>query len=582
MTKLLLTGNEAIARGAYEAGVSLVTGYPGTPSTEIIEQAASYDEICVEWAPNEKVALEVAIGASLAGARAMACMKHVGVNVAADPLLSGAYLGLRGGLVIVSADDPGAWSSQNEQDNRNYARFAKIPLLEPSDSAECLQFTRLAFEISEQFSTPVLVRTTTRISHTRTVVTTGTRHQPEQSRFSLDLKPEETVMVPAHARRRHVVVEERLHRLRAYAESTPINRIEEGRGDTGFITAGIAYQYVREAFPQAPVLKLGMSWPLPLELIRRFASCVSRLVVVEELDPFIDTELRAAGFRVTGKELLPRCGELSAQTLRSTLGGTVQQVPQPVQGLPPRPPVLCPGCPHRGVLYLLRRLKATVMGDIGCYTLGVNPPLSAIHSCTCMGAGIGHAHGMVQVLDPQLARRVVAVIGDSTFLHSGMTAVLNSTYNQAALKLVVLDNGTTAMTGHQGHPGSGLDAKGRPAPRVAIEEVVSALGVRQVVVVDPYDLDATREALEDMLECAEPAVVVARRPCVLLRGTERRPPVEVDHHRCTGCRACLRLGCPALGFRDDVAVVDEELCNGCGLCVQVCGSEAMKAGDAQC
>jgi len=567
--KVLLSGNEAIARGAYEAGTSVVSGYPGTPSTEIIESAARYPEIYSEWAPNEKVALEVAIGASLGGARAMACMKHVGLNVAADPLLTVSYMGIKGGLVIVSADDPGMWSSQNEQDNRHYARFAKVPLFEPSDSQEAKDFVIEAFRVSERFRTPVILRTTTRLSHTRTPVEEG-----ERTEYSLPpdivLEPSETVMVPAHARLRHPLVEQRLAALEEFGVTFDLNRIEPGTGDKGFITSGVAYQYVKEAFPDSPVLKLGMVWPVPRELVRRFAETVNELWVVEELDPILEEYVRAMGLRVRGKDLLPVVGEYSVSLLREAILGEKRTAFMPDPGLPPRGPVLCAGCPHRGVFYHLSRMKATVMGDIGCYTLGVAPPLSAIHSCTCMGAGISHAHGLAKAFGEEKSSSVVAVIGDSTFYHSGITGLLNISYNRSASKVIILDNSTTAMTGHQHHPGTGSTAMGEPSEAVDLERLVFSLGIKWIRTVDPYDLEQTGVALKALMQADEPAVVIARRECALLKHARRNPPFHVDQDLCRECGLCFRLGCPAIIKDGSKAKINPVLCNGCSMCEQVC------------
>lgn len=599
---MLLYGNEAIARGAWEAGVRVAAGYPGTPSTEIIEAMASYDEVYVEWSPNEKVALEVAIGASLAGARAIASMKHVGVNVAADPLLTVAYMGVNAGLVLVSADDPGMHSSQNEQDNRWYGKFARLPVLEPSDSREAKEFTAVAFELSEEYDTPVILRTTTRISHARSPVEPADRRSPPDRQYRKD--PLKNVMLPAHARMRKPLTENRLQYLARLAETTPLNRLEwpeglgDGRAPRGFVTGGIAYQYVREAFPEAPVFKLGMSYPLPSVALRRFAERVKTLYVVEELDPFWEAEIRWYGMRPVGKQVFPIHGELAASLVSQGVamwesaepaGRTRPAAAQadegkgpPVPVLPTRPPVLCPGCPHRGVFHVLRKLRLTVAGDIGCYTLGALPPLSAMDTCTCMGAGIGVAIGMRRALPAEQAERVVAVIGDSTFVHSGITPLIDAVYNRTPVVVLILDNETTAMTGHQGHPASGWDARRRQSPRLSLEELVRACGVGRLAVVNPGDIGSLEAAVREALLPGEgPAVVIARRPCVLLPGFRRPPePVPFAPDLCTECGACFRIGCPALGRDGKRPEVQAELCVDCGQCAAVCPSRALgRRGD---
>lgn len=602
--KVLLQGNEAIARGAWEAGARVAAGYPGTPSTEIVETMASYDGMYVEWSPNEKVALEVAIGACLGGARSIACMKHVGVNVAADPLMTVAYMGINAGLVLVSADDPGMHSSQNEQDNRWYGKSARLPVLEPADSREAKDFTAAAFEISEEYDTPVILRTTTRISHARSPVELGERRMPADRPYRRD--PLKNVMLPAHARMRKPLTENRLQYLARFAETSPLNRLEwpeglgAGKAPRGFVTGGIAYQYVREAFPDDPVFKLGMSYPLPVAALKRFAERVGTLYVVEELDPFWEAELRWQGLEPIGKQVFPIHGELSATLVKQgvaqwerALGGEEAQSPDisaeselgddkgpPVPVLPPRPPVLCPGCPHRAVFHVLRKLRLTVTGDIGCYTLGALPPLSAMDTCTCMGASIGGAIGMRRALPPGEAERVVAVIGDSTFVHSGITALIDAVYNRTPIALLILDNETTAMTGHQGHPGSGLDARRQESPRLSLEALVQACGVTRLAVVDPGDIGSLEAAVKEaLLPDTGPAVVIARRPCVLLPGARRRPkPVAFDAKKCTECGACFRIGCPALGREGKRPEVQDELCVDCGQCGAVCPAGALGGG----
>ncbi|HHW13470.1 MAG TPA: indolepyruvate ferredoxin oxidoreductase subunit alpha [Firmicutes bacterium] len=575
----LLSGNEAIARGAWEAGVVVAAGYPGTPSTEILETLAGLPEVKAQWSPNEKVAVEVAYGAALAGRRALAAMKHVGVNVAADPLLSAAYTGVTAGLVVVSADDPGLHSSQNEQDNRHYARLAKIPCVEPSDSQEAKDFTALAFALSEEFDTPVLLRITTRISHSKAKVELGERKQPILMNYGKE--PTKTVLIPAHARLRHSVVEARLLDLADYAERTPLNRVEWRDKTLGVVTSGVAYQYVREALPEASILKLGLTYPLPARRLVEFAAEVGTLWVVEELDPFLEEQIRALGLACRGKDVLPREGEFSPDTLRQAIlgvGPSVRLDPETLT-LPQRPPVLCPGCPHRGVFYALKQLNLTVAGDIGCYSLGALPPLEAMDTCLSMGAAIGTAVGMVKA-NPELAGRVVAVLGDSTFLHSGMTGLLDAVYNKAPVPVLILDNQTTAMTGHQDHPGTGRTLQGQETSAVDYVALVKALGVNRVSVVDPLNLDKLKQTLREELAAGEPSVIIARRACAL-RSRKPAIPLAVDPAACTACRSCLRLGCPAITAAGCQVSIDPAQCTGCGLCVRVCKANAIgKAGMA--
>jgi len=565
--KKIMSGNEAIARGAYEAGVSVAAAYPGTPSTEILENIAQYPSIRAQWSPNEKVALEVGIGASLAGARVLVAMKHVGLNVAADPWMTIAYTGVNGGLVLVSADDPGMHSSQNEQDNRFYARMAGVPLLEPADSQEAKEFVRLALEISEEYDTPVLLRITTRIAHSKGLVELGERKEHDLRPYIKD--PKKYVMIPGNARGRHVAVVERLAKLARLAEEIPINKVEM-RGKLGVITSGVCYQYVREVLPEASVFKLGLTYPLPEDAIRAFAERVDELFVIEELEPFLEEQIRAMGIRVKGKELTGVLGELNQKRLAVSLG---LEEPPPAVDVPPRPPVLCPGCPHRGVFYVLRRLRLTVLGDIGCYSLGALPPLDAMDTCICMGASIGSALGMEKA-DSVWAEKSVAVIGDSTFLHSGMTPLLDVVYNGGRTTVLILDNSTTAMTGHQDHPGTGRTLGGEAAPKVDLEKLVRALGVRRIRRVDAYDLDSLRRAVREEIEAPEPSVIIVTRPCAL-KVPPGRPSV-VDEAKCNNCGLCLRLGCPAI---QEGAWIDSHLCRGCGLCREVCPREAI-GGDA--
>ncbi len=578
--KMLLSGNEAVARGAWEGGVLVAASYPGTPSTEILENLAKYEEVKAEWAPNEKVAFEVALGAAIGGARATVSMKHVGLNVAADPLMSSSYSGINAGFLIISADDPGMHSSQNEQDNRMYAKFAKLPLLEPSDAQEALDFAKIGFEISEQFDTPVLLRLTTRIAHTKCVVEVGERKEARVKPYVKNT--DKFILVPANARKRHLVVEERLKKLREFAEKTELNRIEWGDRKIGIVTSGIAYQYAKEVFPEASFLKLGFTWPTPIELIRKFSQEVEKLYVVEELEPFLEEQIRAAGIEVTGKEVVPLVDELSPRKVRIALFGKELPHPEPEEVVA-RPPVLCPGCPHIGTYWVLNRLKAVVMGDIGCYTLGFQKPLSAMDTCLEMGFSISGAHGLEKAQGRELAKKLVATIGDSTFLHSGMTGLMDIVYNKGTSTVVILDNRTTAMTGHQDHPATGKTAKGEPTKAVDFKELVKAIGVEKVYEVDPHDLKATRKALREAMEAEEPAVVIAKRPCTLLKEVreeiQKRPKKRVIPENCKGekCRNCLTLGCPALYWSNETktAAINPLLCVGCDLCTQLCAFGAI-------
>ena len=588
MEKTILSGNEAIARGAFEAGVRVASAYPGTPSTEILENVVNYPSIDASWAPNEKVALEVGIGASFGGARALVTMKHVGVNVAADPLFTFSYTGVRGGLVLVTADDPEMHSSQNEQDNRNYAKFAKVPMLEPADSQECKDFTRLALEISEQYDTPVMLRTTTRISHSKSLVVLGepVSGLPEPR---LERNAAKLVMLPGNARKRHPLVEERLVKLAAAGTSLPCNRLEMRDPQVGIITSGVCYNYVREVVPGASTLKLGLIHPLPKELIRDFAARVETLIIVEELDPFIEEQVKAMGIACQGKALLSLCGELTPGILRAAFAplgltevpaaGSEAELPE----LPPRPPNMCPGCPHRGVFFALNQLKAYVTGDIGCYTLGFMPPLSAMDTCVCMGASIGNATGVVKVVPEAEKRQVVAVIGDSTFLHTGINGLMDMVYNQAPATLIILDNRITAMTGRQDNPASGFTLMDQGAPQVDFVQLCQALGVKHVRTVNPFDLAGTKAVIAEEMARPEPSVVITDKPCVLVKRAgvfERGPLLEVTEENCTGCRACLRIGCPAIIWKPGegkkgVAQIDPLLCTGCDVCRQLCRFDAI-------
>ncbi len=572
--RILLSGNEAIARGAWEHGVRVATAYPGTPSTEILEAIAKYDGIYAQWSPNEKVALEVAIGASVVGGRAMASMKHVGVNVAADPLLTLAYTGVNAGLVLVSADDPGIHSSQNEQDNRFYGRFARIPVIEPSDSQECKDFMGAALHMSEDQDTVVILRSTTRISHSKSLVTVSSREERPLLPYSKDIL--KYVMVPGNALRRQPEVLSRHARIEAYVETSPLNRIEWGDRHIGVITAGIAYQYVKDAYPDVSVLKLGITYPLPVNLIREFAKGVETVVVIEELEPFLYENVLLTGVEAVHSGL-PRVGELSAAKVQKALARLLGEEPEPVLTVPAkvpmRPPVMCPGCPHRSVFYVLQKMKLMVSGDIGCYTLGALPPLSALDIFMSMGASIGMALGMEKA-DPASASRTVAVIGDSTFLHSGVTGLMDMVYNKSRGTVIILDNGTVAMTGHQDHPATGVTAQGEETRITAIEDVAAGVGVRRITVLDPFDIKNLEKVLREELKAEEVSVIIARSPCVLTEPSDAEP-LMVSADVCKGCKLCARIGCPAISWMDDHPVIDQSLCGGCSLCANLCPFDAI-------
>ena len=587
--KKILSGNEAIARGAYEAGCVVACAYPGTPSTEILENMITYGEINSSWAPNEKVALEVVIGASFGGGRALAAMKHVGVNVAADPLMTLSYTGVNGGLVLVEADDPECHSSQNEQDNRHYARFAKIPMLEPSDSHECKEFTRLAFQLSEEYDTPVILRTTTRISHSKSIVELDERITGLPSP-KLVKNAAKQVMLPVNARVRHHVVEQRNATLSERAAGMDINRMKLRDTSIGVITSGVCYQYVREVLPEASTLKLGMVYPLPHSLIREFASKVDRLFVIEELDPFIEEQVKIMGIQATGKDIISVCGELTPGRIRSALAsvGVVSRheasfAAESDEKLPARPPNMCPGCPHRSVFYALNRLKAYVCGDIGCYTLGFLPPLSAMDACVCMGASMGMAAGVMKVVSEEEQKRIVAVIGDSTFLHTGVNGLMDMVYNQSPATVIILDNRITAMTGRQDNPASGYTLMNDSTHCLDIPLLCRSLGIGRVRTINPYDLEQTRAAILEEMNIPELSVIITDKPCVLVKRKGvfiKGDVLEADQEKCAGCRACLALGCPAIEWRlsdseKGKAYINPLLCAGCDVCRQLCKFDAI-------
>ena len=571
--KELMLGNAAIARGMYEAGCRVVSRYPGTPSTEITEEAVKFPEIYCEWAPNEKVAVETAFGASLAGVRSACAMKHVGLNVAADPVFTISYIGVHGGMVICVADDPGMHSSQNEQDSRHYAKAAKIPMLEPADSEEALRFTKLAFDLSEEYNTPVFMKMCTRIAHSQSVVETGERVERETIPY---VKDTHNVMTPANAKVRHPIVEERTRKLIDWAETAPVNRVEMGGTEIGIITSSTSYQYVKEVFGDSvSVLKLGMVWPLPEKLIRDFADKVGTLYVVEELDPFIEEHCRQMGLTVVGKEKLPICDEFSQNMLAEKFGLPVAPSRKLDEVIPVRPPVMCSGCPHRGIFYTLMKQKCTVIGDIGCYTLGSAAPLSAMDINICMGASVSAEHGFNVALGQESQNKTVSVIGDSTFVHSGMTSLCNIAYNQSASTVIILDNSITGMTGHQQNPTTGYNIKGDPAGKIDLEALCRSMGIERVRVVDPYDLAQCDAVLKEELSVDEPSVIISRRPCVLLKSVKTAPALHVDKDKCRGCKACMKMGCPSISMKNGKAAVDPTLCVGCGVCQQLCHFDAL-------
>ena len=574
--KQLMLGNQAVARGLYEAGCSVVSSYPGTPSTEVTEEAAKYEEMYCEWAPNEKVAMEVAFGASLAGKRSFCGMKHVGLNVAADPLFTVSYTGVNAGMVIVVADDAGMHSSQNEQDSRHHAIASKIPMLEPSDSAEAREFTMRAFELSEQFDTPVILKMCTRVAHSQSIVEPGERITPPVKPYEKNIA--KYVMMPGNAKRRHPLVEQRTRDLIAFAENCEFNRVEMADTSIGVITSSTCYQYAKEVFgDKASVLKLGMINPLPEKLILDFAAKVDKLVVIEELDPIIENHCKQLGLTVTGKDVLPMEDEFSQNLIAEKLGLPVPAGKKLEETMPARPPVMCAGCPHRGLFYTLSKNKCTVLGDIGCYTLGAVAPLNSIEMTLCMGASISSIHGFNKALGKEAEGKTVAVIGDSPFMHSGMTGLANIAYNQSNSTVIILDNSITGMTGHQQNPTTGYNIKGDPAGKIDLESLCRAMGFEHIRVVDPYDLKQCDTVLKEELAVEAPSVIISRRPCALLKYVKHNPPLKVDTDACRGCRSCMKLGCPAISIKDKKAVIDNTLCVGCGVCQQLCAFDALKA-----
>ena len=567
--KKLMLGNAAVAQGAYEAGVRVVSSYPGTPSTEITENIVKYDEIYAEWAPNEKVAAEVAIGASIGGARAMSCMKHVGLNVMADPVFTVSYTGVNGGLVFCVADDPGMHSSQNEQDSRHYAKASKIAMLEPADSNECKEYTRLAYKLSEEFDTPVFIRLSTRVSHSQSLVEIGTREND-------DLKPYEKnigkfVMMPANAIKRHVVVEDRIAKLIEFAENCEFNTIEDNGSDIGVITAGISYMYAKEALgDKVNYLKLGMVYPLPEKSIKEFASKCKKVYVVEELDPYIEEHCKALGVEVIGKEVFTLLGEYTPSMIKSKiLDATLPESLSVEEQIPVRPPVMCAGCPHRATFYVLKKLGLVVSGDIGCYTLGAVSPLESVDTTICMGASVSAALGMAKARGSEFNKKLVSVIGDSTFMHSGITGLIDIVYNKGANTVIILDNSITGMTGHQENPTTGYTIRGEETKQVNLLALCKAVGVENVVVADPFDLKNFEKVVKTETEKDEPSVIIAQRPCALLKRVKYTGHCEITDN-CKNCKACMKLGCPAISVVDGAVKIDMTQCNGCGLCINVC------------
>ena len=574
--KKLMLGNEAVARGLYEAGCSFVSSYPGTPSTEITEYAAKYNEIYAEWAPNEKVALETAFGASLAGKRSFCGMKHVGVNVAADPLFTVAYTGVNGGLIIGVADDPGMHSSQNEQDSRHYAIASKIPMLEPSDSAESIAFVKEAFEISEKFDTPIIIKMVTRVAHSQSIIEESDRLEVPQKEYVKN--GEKYIMMPGNAKKRHPIVEQRTLDLIAYAETAWFNKIEEGSDNAvGIITSSTSYQYVKEVFgDKYPVLKLGMINPLPVNKIKDFAAKVEKVIVVEELDGIIESHCNNIGVAVSGKEIFGNIGEFSQNFVAEKMGVEAPKGAALSENIPMRPPVMCAGCPHRGLFYTLKKNKLKVMGDIGCYTLGAVAPLAALDTTICMGASVSSIHGFNKANEGASDKNTVAVIGDSTFMHSGVTGLINIAYNGSNSTVIILDNSITGMTGHQQNPTTGYNLKGDPCSKIDLEALCKSVGINSVRVVDPYDLAECDTVIKEELSKAEPSVIISRRPCALLKYVKHAGPIAVDTDKCIGCKSCMRIGCPAVSIIDGKVKIDNTLCTGCGVCAQMCKFDVFK------
>ncbi|MBQ2968348.1 MAG: indolepyruvate ferredoxin oxidoreductase subunit alpha [Clostridia bacterium] len=565
--KKMMLGNEAIARGLYESGVKVVSSYPGTPSTEITEFVAKYDEVYAEWAPNEKVAAEVAIGSAIAGARSAACMKHVGFNVAADPAFTASYTGTNAGLVFFVADDPGLHSSQNEQDTRRLAIGAKIPVLEPSDSTECKEFTKLAFELSEKFDTPIILRLSTRVAHSQSLVELCDREELSNKPYNKD--PMKYVMMPGMAKVRHTYVEKRLKDMAEYAKTASFNRVEEGDPEMGIIASGIAYEYAKEAIPSASFLKLGLTYPLCAEQIKAFAASVKKVYVIEELEPVTEEFCKENGIEVIGKDILSVEGEYSTELIKKAILGIDDTVYTQDEQLPNRPPIMCPGCPHRGAHYVLKKLGVTVTGDIGCYTLGALPPMQSMDTCICMGASVSMVHGF-GLADESFKNKTVGIIGDSTFIHSGITGLINMIYNKGAGTVIILDNSITGMTGHQQNPTTGYTLKGEPTNMINLEKLCEALGINRVRVEDPFDLVGFEKAVKEEIAADEPSVIISRRPCALLKEVKFPGPIAIDPAKCVNCKMCMKIGCPAIVLKDGKPSIDSTLCNGCGLCTRVC------------
>lgn len=576
MSKKLLIGNEAVARGLYEGGLRVASSYPGTPSTEITECIAKYDDVYSEWAPNEKVAMEVAVGSSIAGARSFCAMKHVGLNVAADPLFTASYTGVNAGMVIAVADDPGMHSSQNEQDSRHYAKAAKILMLEPSDSEECLEYAKAAYELSEKFDTPVIIRLTTRVAHSRSIVNIGERNDIGVKEYVKN--PGKYVMMPAMAKKRHIVVENRMVAEREWAETASINTVEYNDKKIGVISSGICYQYAKEALgDRVSYLKLGCVNPLPIELIKNFAANCDKVYVLEELDPFIEEHCKQIGIDVIGKDAFTLQGEYSQNLIAKVIFGETKPTMKADIDIPARPPVLCAGCPHRGLYYALKKLKLTVSGDIGCYTLGALPPIGMMDTCVCMGASVSALHGRNKA-DENNCKNSVAVIGDSTFIHSGITGLIDIAYNQSNSTVIILDNSITGMTGHQDNPTTGKTIKGDPTTAVSLELLAKAVGIDRVRVVDPYNLKECEDVIREEVAADEPSVVISRRPCALLKYVKHNPPLKINKDKCVGCKMCMKIGCPAISMRDGKSEIDFTQCVGCNVCSQLCKFDAIEEG----